>query len=89
MPLVDPEFQEQQPLNKSIKAGKQDIGVCLMDLRDLKGMIGTDQMGRFPVTLGHNHKYIFIMCDVDSNFIYGIPITLRKANELIRVFQEA
>ena len=68
---------------------RRNVGACSMQLSELKGLIGTDQTGRFPITSGRGHKYIFILCDVDTNFIYGVPITSRKSSELVRAFREA
>jgi hypothetical protein len=63
--------------------------VCSIHHKDLKGIIGTDQTGRFPVESGRGHKYVFILCDVDTDFIHAIPIKSRKAGELVRAFKEA
>ena len=56
--------------------------------KELKGIMGTDQTGRFPVTSARGHKYLFIMCDSDTNYIQAIPIKSRSAGELTRAFEE-
>lgn len=58
------------------------------DCKELKGIMGTDQTGRFPVTSARGHKYLFIMCDADTNYIQAIPIKSRSAGELTRAFDE-
>ena len=95
-PLPEPEPTPDQELESSTETrptsqelGRQrNIGTCSIPLKDLKGMIGTDQTGRFPITSDRGHKYIFIMYDVDTEYIRGIPIKSRKTDELIRAFQE-
>ena len=67
---------------------RRNIGTCSIPLKDLKNMIGTDQTGRFPITSDRGHKYIFVLYDVDTEYIRGIPIKSRKTGELIRAFQE-
>ena len=38
---------------------------------------------------GRKHKYIFIMYDVDVEYIHAVPIKSRHKSELIRAFTEA
>ena len=40
------------------------------------------------MTSGRGHKYIFIICDVDTDFIYAVPIKSRKPSEFVRAFRE-
>ena len=68
---------------------QRHVTVCSVPLKDLKGIIGTDQTGRFPVDSDRGHKYIFVLSDTDTDFIYAVPIKSRKKAELIRAFEEA
>ena len=68
---------------------QRHLTVCSVPLRDLKGIIGTDQTGRFPVDSTRGHKYIFLLSDTDTGFIHAIPIKSRKKAELVRAFKEA
>ena len=68
---------------------KRNVVVSSFPLKDLKGIVGTDQTGRFPTISDRGHKYIFMMCDVDTDLIYAVPIKSRKTGELIRAFKEA
>ena len=71
---------------------RRRIGVCSLPLKELKepkGIIGTDQTGRFPITSRRGHKYIFLLTDIDTGYIYGVPIKSRETSELIRAFKEA
>jgi hypothetical protein len=68
---------------------RRNVVALSIPRKDLKGIIGTDQTGRFPVPSDRGHKYIFVLCDVDTNFIHGVPIKSRKKGELIRAFNEA
>ena len=70
---------------------RRNIMVCstsMKELKELRGIVGTDQTGRFPVVSDRGHKYLFIMFDEDVNYIQGIPIKSRKTAELIRAFEE-
>ena len=62
---------------------------CYVPTTKLQGIIGSDQTGRFPTTSGRGHKYIFILYDVDVEYIHAIPIKTRKASALVTAFKEA
>ena len=55
----------------------------------LTNRIASDQTGRYPVTSGRGHKYILVLYDIDANYIHGVPIKSRKAEEILRGFKEA
>ena len=75
----------ERPTSHTI--GRQrHVSVCAVPLT---GVIGTDQTGRFPTTSARGHKYLFILFDVDTDYIYATPIKSRKASELVRAFEEA
>ena len=81
---------EQQEEETGSGGGRQrNVSVCSVPLKELKGIIGTDQTGRFPITSRRGHKYMFILCDMDTDFIYGVPIKSRKTGELLRAYDEA
>ena len=83
---------EEQSTTREVSRGigrKRKVMVCSVPITKLTGIIGTDQTGRFPVTSDRGHKYVFILFDVDVNFIYGVPIKSRKTGELIRAFKLA
>ena len=65
------------------------VTVSSILLHDLKGIIGTDRTGRFPVDSDRGYKYLFILCDVDTDFIFAVPIKSRRKSELIHAFGEA
>ena len=56
-------------------------------LQDLKNLIATDLPGQFPVTSVRGNKYLFLLHEYDTNFIYVVPIKSREATELLRGFQ--
>jgi hypothetical protein len=76
---------EQREVSREI-GQRRKVSVCI---KELTGIIGTDQTGRFPVTSDREHKYIFIMFDEDINFIHAVPVKSKKTGELIRAFQES
>ena len=67
---------------------RRKVLACSFPLHELKGIMGTDQTGRFPVDSDRGHKYIFMLCDTDVDFIYAVPIKSKKKTELIRAFKE-
>ena len=54
------------------------VGVMTFDNIELKHIISTDIPGRYPIKSAKGRKYIFIMVDYDSNYIYAIPIKSRR-----------
>ena len=77
-------------LPTSVTTGRQRrVITCSVPTEDLRGVMGTDQTGRFPHVSDRGHKYMFILADVDTDYIYGVPIRSRKASELVRAFEEA
>ena len=55
---------------------------------ELKHTISTDLPGRYPITSALGHKYIFLMVDYDSNYIHAVPLKSRKAEALVKGFNE-
>ena len=96
-PTDEPEEQDDiQPMRTSKALGRRRNvmvnSIPIIDIaeqRKLTGIIGTDQTGRFPTESARGHKYIFILCDQDTNLIHGVPIKSRKTDELIRAFKES
>ena len=82
--MATPGRQTAQDLGR-----KRHVQAHSIPMKDIKGIMGTDQTGRFPVTSQRGHKYIFILADTDCDFIHGVPITSRKTSELVRAFEEA
>ena len=68
---------------------KRHITCFYVPIDKMQGIVGTDQTGRFPTTSGRGHKYLFIMYDVDVEYIHAVAIKSRKKSELIRAFKEA
>ena len=71
----------------SISVHIEDHNVC--DKPELSNRIASDQTGRYPITSGRGHKYILVLYDIDANYIHGIPIKSRKAEEILRGFKAA
>ena len=57
--------------------------------RELNGIFGTDQTGRFPVTSTQGYKYILILFNHDADLVHYLPIKSQKANKLVRAFKES
>ena len=49
----------------------------------MKNEIYTNKTGKFPVTSQKEHKYLIIMCEVDSNAILANPMKTKIHNKLI------
>ena len=51
------------------------------------GCIYTDQSGPFLTPSTSGNKYIFVMYDIDSNFIDAIPIPSRTKEQLVKAYR--
>ena len=56
---------------------------------ELTNQIASDLPGRFPITSQRGHKYMFLLYDIDSNYIHVVPMKSRRADEMVRAFAEA
>ena len=68
---------------------KHNTGAFLLNVEELKGIIGIDHTGRYPQTSQRGHRYIFVLYDYDSNYIISIPTKLRKKEDYIAAYKEA
>ena len=85
---TDPADDVESPSARETSAEvgrKRNLIACSVPM---KGIIGTDQTGRFPVESDRGHKYIFILYDVDTELIHAVPIKSKHASELIEAFKE-
>ena len=86
--------KQRAPKMESPRSKKHKVGIFSLDLsklredEDLRNLIASDLPGRYPVTSGRGHNYIFIMYDYDSNLIWGIPLTSRKTECIMAAFEE-
>ena len=59
---------------------------------DMNHTINTDQTGKFPFTSRSGHKYLMIICEVDTNAILAEPIKTKlekgKNKHLPKKFQQ-
>ena len=55
----------------------------------LKGIMGTDQTGHLPVTSQSGHECIFVMSDMDTGCICGVPMESQSATEHVCVCDKA
>ena len=83
------EGTDDERKTSATKGRQRNVITVSAPMEDLKGIIGTDQTGRFPVVSRRGHKYIFIMYDTDTEYIHAVPIESRKSGELIRAFEES
>ena len=79
--------QEMEPPHAPGAAPRSKAHSLGTYLRGLKNLIATDFPGRFPVTSARGHKYLFILHDYDTNFIYAVPIQSREGTELLHGFK--
>ena len=54
---------------------------------EFQNLIATDLPGRYSITLLWGHKYLFVMFDININFINTVPIKNRTTPELIKGFK--
>ena len=57
--------------------------IDLSKTNNLKGLVSTDLLGRFPFTSNKGNNYIVFIYDYDSNIIWSRPIKLRENTDLI------
>ena len=75
----------EMPQHTSISPGQQQNAVVcsvpeneLRNEKTLKGMIGTNQTGRFPVKSDCGHKRMFMPCNQDIDLICRVPMKNQK-----------
>ena len=66
---------------------QHNVGAHTIQFDTLKGMISTDQAGRFPISSARGHKYIFVLYYYDSNAILAEPIISRKKEHLLQGYK--
>lgn len=71
---------------KPPRSRKHKVKVSIVD--NISNTTSMDLPGQYPVTSSVGHKYIFIMYDLDSNFIKPVAMKLRETNEMLRCFEE-
>ena len=73
----------KQPLNR-----EHQVGIHVIDFEELKGVIATDQTGRFPITSRLGNAYIMVLYDFDYNAILATCIKSRKKEHRIEGSKE-
>jgi hypothetical protein len=59
-----------------------------MQVHAIKGVISSNQTGRFPITSNRGNTYIVVFYVYDANYIRSIPIKSRPKEELLRAYHE-
>ena len=79
------------PPPRKIRNRIHQVGVQTIDhdeFAQLTGTISTDQTGGFPVTSRWGNKYIMVLYDFDTNAILATTIKSRKADQLVKGYNE-
>ena len=63
----------------------QDVYIRIYDAT--KKTMYTDQTGRFPIISRRGHKYLMVAVELDGNYINAKCMKSRKANDLIKAYQ--
>ena len=58
-----------------------------IDPADPKGLVATDQTGRFPIRSSRGNQYIMVAYVRDANAIIAIPIKNRNENSLVNAYK--
>ena len=88
-PTVDELMNEEEKDPEIIPPGKQplnrehQVGIHVIDFQELKGVIATDQTGRFPITSRLGNAYIMVLYDLYYNAILATGIKSRNKEHLI------
>ena len=88
---VDPDtFKPNPPAPRNPTSHTCHVTVDIINTtadKDFRNMIVTDLSGSFPITSAHDHKYLFVMFDTDSNFINAVLIKNKSTPKLLRGFK--
>ena len=57
-------------------------------LEDVTGKVYSDQTGKFPRTSSRGMKYIMVFYVYDANYVCGIPLKNRTAEEFLRAYKQ-
>jgi hypothetical protein len=71
----------QVPLNARINH-------IFMQVHAIKGVISSNQTGRFPITSNQGNTYVVVFYVYDANYICSIPIKSQSKEELLRAYHE-
>jgi hypothetical protein len=81
---------ENSPELRSALQKVRNLRLHLLSTKELeqewKHKTASDQTGRFPLTSRRGHKYIMILYDYDTNYIFAEPIKSRETDELVRAY---
>ena len=81
----------QESTAEALKAlvGKKekDVYFKIIDTRDVKHTIYSDQTGQFPVRARSGNRYIMVMVEIDSNYVLVQPMKNRTDDEMIKAYQ--
>jgi hypothetical protein len=55
-------------------------------IRNITGLVFSNQTGRFPITSNRGHVYLVIFYIYDANFIASVSIKNRTKQELLRAY---
>ena len=71
-------IQQNLRSSRRLRSKKHNVTIAIIredEIGDeLTNMIAMDLPGRYPITSANGHKYIFIMFDLDSDYIKGVAM---------------
>ena len=84
--LMESEEDDNVKLEKPRKLidQKHKVAVQVVSYEELKGMISTNQTGRYPIRSARGNHYIMVLYDFDNNVILAEAIKLRKKMDLVQ-----
>ena len=84
--LMESEEDEDVKMEKPRKLidQKHKVAVQVLLYEELKGMISTDQTGRYPIRSARGNHYIMVLYDFDNNVILAEAIKSRKKMDLLQ-----
>ena len=66
---------------------EKDVYFKIIDTRDVKHTIYSDQTGQFPVRARSGNRYIMVMVEIDSNYTLVQPMKNKTDDEMIKAYQ--
>lgn len=76
-----------QPVDARARSKHHYVETHIIETHDPTNMIALDITGRYPVTSRRGHKYVFVLLDRDTNYIYLVPMKSRKSNAIVGAYQ--
>ena len=77
---------EEVDTKLTIGRKEKDVYIKVVEARELRHTIYSDQSGRFPVRARSGNQYLMVLVEIDSNCILVEPMKSKKDDEMQRAY---